>query len=78
MLVLIREDAQYFGCVAEVEHARAILDRGTSAHWQVKTYEDALADGASKEEALQAVVTPVVQQDAAGGFAVLILARWTG
>ncbi len=62
MLVLIREDAQFFGCVAEVEHARAILDRGTSAHWQVKTFEDAVADGASKEEALKAVVDMLVRE----------------
>jgi carboxylate-amine ligase len=62
MLVLLREDAQFFGCVAEVEHARAILDRGTSAHWQVKTYQDALAGGASKEEALKAVVDMLVKE----------------
>ena len=62
MLVLAREDAQFFGCVAEIEHARAILDRGTSAHWQVKTYEDAMADGASKDEALKAVVDMLVKE----------------
>jgi carboxylate-amine ligase len=62
ILVLTREDAQFFGCVAEVEHARAILDRGTSAHWQVKTYEQALADGASKDEALKAVVDMLVKE----------------
>ena len=62
ILVLTREDAQFFGCVAEIEHARAILDRGTSAHWQVKTYEDALADGASKDEALKAVVDMLVRE----------------
>lgn len=62
MLVLIREDAQYFDCVAEVEHARAILDRGTSAHWQVKTYEDALSKGASQDEALKAVVDMLVKE----------------
>lgn len=62
MLVLIREDAQFFGCVAEVEHARAILERGTSAHWQVKTFEDAIADGASKDEALKAVVDMLVRE----------------
>ncbi len=62
MLVLIREDAQFFGCVAEVEHARAILDRGTSAHWQVKTYEETIAGGASKDEALKAVVDMLVKE----------------
>lgn len=62
ILVLIREDAQHFGCIAEVEHARAILNRGTSAHWQVKTYEEALAEGASEEEALKAVVDMLVRE----------------
>ncbi len=62
MLVLIREDAQFFGCVAEVEHARAILDRGTSAHWQVKTYEEALSNGAPQDEALKAVVDMLVRE----------------
>ncbi len=62
ILVLTREDAQFFGCVAEVEHARAILERGTSAHWQVKTYEGALAEGASKDEALKAVVDMLVKE----------------
>lgn len=62
MLVLIREDAQFFGCVAEVEHARAILDRGTSAHWQVKTYEEARSNGASQDEALKAVVDMLVRE----------------
>lgn len=62
ILVLIREDAQHLGCVAEVEHARAILDRGTSAHWQVKTYEDALAGGASQDDALKAVVDMLIKE----------------
>lgn len=62
MLVLIRDDAQHLGCVAEVEHARAILDRGTSAHWQVKTYNDALEKGASKDDALKAVVDMLIQE----------------
>ncbi len=62
ILVLIREDAQHLECVAEVEHARAILDRGTSAHWQVKTYEEALAGGASQDDALKAVVDMLIKE----------------
>ena len=62
MLVLIREDAQQLGCVAEVEHGRAILDRGTSAHWQVKTFNDALENGASKDDALKAVVDMLITE----------------
>jgi len=52
----IDEDAQYFGCEAEVAHARTIIDRGTSAHQQVAVYESALAAGKSEAAALQEVV----------------------
>ncbi len=62
ILVLIREDAQHFDCVAEVEHARTILDRGTSAHWQLKTYQQAIAGGASEDDAFKAVVDMLVEE----------------
>jgi carboxylate-amine ligase len=62
ILVLIREDAQHFDCVAEVEHARTIVDRGTSAHWQLKTYQQAIAGGASEDDALKAVVDMLVEE----------------
>ncbi len=62
MLMLIREDAEYFNCVAEVEHARRILERGTSAHLQIKTYKDAKAAGASNVEALKAVVDMLITE----------------
>jgi carboxylate-amine ligase len=66
LLELIAEDAEHFGCTAEVEHARTILERGTSAHWQVSTYEEALARGASSREALQAVVDRLVEETIRG------------
>lgn len=62
MLSLIREDAEHFGCVEEVEHARTILSRGTSAHWQQHCYRAARDAGASREEALQAVVDLLVRE----------------
>ena len=62
ILVLIREDAEHFGCVAEVEHARAILQRGTSAHRQLQAYEEALAAGADEKQALEAVVDILVRE----------------
>jgi len=62
ILVLIREDAQHFDCVAEVEHARTILDRGTSAHWQLATYQQAIAGGASEDDAFKAVVDMLVEE----------------
>ncbi len=62
IVALVIEDAGYFGCVAEVQHARRILERGTSAHWQVKSYDEAIAAGASHEEALRAVVDMLIEQ----------------
>lgn len=61
MLNLVRDDAEHFGCVAEVEHARQVLARGTSAHRQVSTYQEALSKGANQEEALKAVVDMLIE-----------------
>jgi len=66
MIELIRPDAEHLGCLAEVEHAREIVRRGTSAHWQVETYEHAIADGAEKPEALRAVVDMLIRETAHG------------
>jgi carboxylate-amine ligase len=66
ILVLIREDAEHFGCVVEVEHARAILQRGTSAHRQLQAYQEALASGASEKQALAAVVDMLVRETVGG------------
>jgi len=62
LLALIRPDAEHFDCVAEVEHARQILARGTSAHWQLRTYEEARARGASEEAALRDVVDMLIAE----------------
>jgi carboxylate-amine ligase len=62
---LVAEDAAYFGCAAEVAHARTILQRGTSADRQLKCYEAAKAKGASDHEALAAVVDELVAETAA-------------
>lgn len=43
MLSLIEEDAEALDCVNEVNHARTILERGTSAHRQLKVYQQAMA-----------------------------------
>ncbi len=61
ILSLVREDAEHFECVAEVEHAREVLARGTSAHRQLATYHDALSRGASDREALEAVVDMLIE-----------------
>jgi glutamate---cysteine ligase / carboxylate-amine ligase len=56
ILALIDQDAGHFGCLAEVTHAREILLRGTSAHRQVAVFDHALSEGATRPEALAAVV----------------------
>jgi carboxylate-amine ligase len=61
MIDMIRPDAEDLGCVEAVEHARTIVEVGTSADRQVKVYQAALAGGASNEEALLAVVDYLVE-----------------
>ena len=34
LIELITEDAEFFGCMDEINHIRTILERGTSAHQQ--------------------------------------------
>jgi glutamate---cysteine ligase / carboxylate-amine ligase len=66
LIELIRDDAEALGCVAEVEHAWTILERGTSAHRQVAAFERALAAGASQREALEAVVDMLIEESRVG------------
>jgi glutamate---cysteine ligase / carboxylate-amine ligase len=63
---LTREDAAHFGCVAEVERARDILTRGTSAHRQVAIYQEALENGATGWEALHKVVDWLAEETMVG------------
>lgn len=64
IIELIRPDAEHLGCVAEVEHARDIVKHGTSAHRQVATYEAAIKNGDSPEDALKQVVDQLVAETA--------------
>ena len=56
ILALIDQDARHFGCRDEVSHARTILARGTSAHRQLAVFDAAVAQGASRAQALVAIV----------------------
>ncbi len=64
--VLLRDDAEHFGCKEEIDHARTILSRGTSAHRQVETYQRAVQSGATREEALKRVVDWLIEATVAG------------
>ena len=66
MIVLVREDAERLDCVAEVEHAREIVARGTSADRQLHVFHAARAAGADAKEALRAVVDHLVADTVSG------------
>jgi carboxylate-amine ligase len=56
LLAVVRDDATALDCLAEIEHARVILKRGSSAHQQQDVYQLAREQGATDSEALSAVV----------------------
>lgn len=65
LIALVQEDAAELGCLLELEHLQTLLARGTSAHRQIKVYEEARAAGASGREALRAVVDFLVKETVA-------------
>ena len=62
MIDLLREDADFFGCSAELTHARQILARGTSAHRQLAVYNAAIAAGLAPRQALERVVDRLIEE----------------
>lgn len=66
VLDLIREDASALGCEAHVRRARDIVAGGTSADRQVACFERAMRDGASRDNALRAVVDHLVSETCEG------------
>ena len=66
ILSLVSEDAEALNCVDEIGNAQHILTRGTSAHRQLKTLEIEEAAGASREDALKAVVDRLIEDTAHG------------
>ncbi len=61
IIALTRGHAEVLGCLKEVEHAREILRRGTSAHRQLEIFNQACYDGADKQEALNQVVDYLIE-----------------
>jgi carboxylate-amine ligase len=66
LIDLVRKDADELGCTAEVEHAREIVARGTSADRQLHAYREALDSGADPETALRRVVDLLIDDSVAG------------
>jgi glutamate---cysteine ligase / carboxylate-amine ligase len=65
LLAMLREDAEAFDCIAELEHARLILARGTSADRQVAQFAALIKAGASQQEALLGVVDHLIKETVA-------------
>ncbi|MBT8116821.1 MAG: carboxylate-amine ligase, partial [Gammaproteobacteria bacterium] len=57
----VHADAVELGCAREVEHALSIPERGTSAHMQVKIYNDAIRAGTAPVEAMRTVVDRLIE-----------------
>ena len=71
ILELIRPDAEFFGCVAEIEHARVIVQRGTSARRQRDVFDAAIERGISPRDALVAVADHLIEQTVPGSQSVI-------
>ena len=66
LIELTAPEAARFGCAPEIAGLRAILARGTSAHRQIAAYQQALAAGKSRDDALKAVVDWLAAETVAG------------
>ncbi|NND49677.1 MAG: carboxylate-amine ligase [Rhizobiales bacterium] len=66
LIELTAEDAEFFGCLDEVERVRLIAARGTSSDRQRKAFEAARTRGSDVDEALREVVRSLVAETAAG------------
>jgi carboxylate-amine ligase len=66
IIALVRSDAERLGSLAETESARGIVARGTSAHRQIAIFRDATARGATRVEAVKAVVDWLAAETLAG------------
>jgi glutamate---cysteine ligase / carboxylate-amine ligase len=62
ILTLIHEDAVALGCLSDVLGARRILAEGTSADRQLACFANAIAAGATRQEALEVVVDHLIAE----------------
>ena len=62
LVEILRPHAEALECVAEVEHARVIARRGTSADQQLRVYTEGLERGLSDHDAQTEVVDWLIAQ----------------
>ncbi|HEY6645376.1 carboxylate-amine ligase [Povalibacter sp.] len=56
LIRITAEDAAMLGCEAALAHLRTIFDRGSSAHSQLRVYNESRAAGVRQDQALRRVV----------------------
>jgi carboxylate-amine ligase len=66
LIAFIAEDADALGCLRDVERAREIVARGSSACRQVETFDTAIETGVKKTDAFKAVVDGIVEETTHG------------
>lgn len=66
IIQLIEPDAEHFGCVAAIEHLRAIANEGTSADRQLALYDSEIKNGSPSHQALKSVVDMLIDETVAG------------
>lgn len=66
LIAIVRAEADVLGCLENVEHARDIVQRGTSATAQRRVFDEATKGGADRHEALQAVVDFLIDETLVG------------
>ena len=67
LVEILRPFAEKLDCVAEIEHAKTIARRGSSADHQLRIYQEALAGNRTDHEAQVAVVDWLVEQSVRTG-----------
>ena len=66
LVEMLRDDAEALNCVTEIEHARHIAAKGTSAERQVTRFTQLRRQGATTRQALAGVVDMLIAETAAG------------
>jgi len=61
LLDMLSEDAEALNCQSELAHVRTILEHGTSAHQQSRIFQEHLAQGKTREQALDGVVDWLIE-----------------
>ncbi len=66
IIELTKEDQERLNCAEEVENARNIIKRGTSAHRQISVFNNAIKNGKNQNDALNSVVDWLIGETMSG------------